>query len=149
MKNLITDVQEWAEEKGIYEKSTWESQWLGMIAEVGEVADAIMRNDLDKAEMELGDVIVYYINYLTMRGEDTCVCSELCSFLDDEPYSDIVIVMTTVLELIASSREIIAINTLCNHLQTTTEKALARAVEKITKRSGKMIGGKFVKDSER
>ena len=44
------------------------SQALKMVAEVGELADAINKGDLDEANMELGDVIVTLILLAEMHG---------------------------------------------------------------------------------
>mgnify|MGYP000948346470 CR=1 FL=1 len=68
MKNLIIKVEEWAEEKGIFDKSDAKSQTLKFCSEAGEVADAVAKDDLDELRLEIGDVIVTLILLSRMKG---------------------------------------------------------------------------------
>lgn len=63
-----TNVQEWSEERGIYEHSTALAQALKAVSEVGEMADATIKNDLDALKDAIGDVAVCLVNVAYMTG---------------------------------------------------------------------------------
>ena len=63
-----TNVEQWATERGIYEHSTPQAQLLKALSELGELADAVIkdrRNDLIDA---IGDVATCMVNYAKMTG---------------------------------------------------------------------------------
>ena len=63
-----TNVECWATERGIYEHSTPQAQLLKALSELGELADAVIkdrRNDLIDA---IGDVATCMVNYAKMTG---------------------------------------------------------------------------------
>lgn len=67
MKTLTWDqftsnVQQWADERGIYEYSTSEAQLLKTVSELGELADAIIKNDIHGIRDGVGDVAVCLVN---------------------------------------------------------------------------------------
>lgn len=149
MIELIEKVQAWAKEKGIYDKSTPDKQWLGIIAEIGEVSDWLFKENYEEAEMELGDVIVYYINYMFMK-DNVIKVSDFAQMYFGE-YSD----RDVINNLLSSARMIdvihrrdfeLTVAIVAGHIGTTPERALSRAYEKISKRSGQMKNGKFSKD---
>lgn len=65
-KNVIG----WAEDKGIYEFSTPLAQALKAVSEVGELADAVIKNDIDGVKDAIGDVAVCLVNFGKMIGFD-------------------------------------------------------------------------------
>lgn len=56
------NVERWAEERGIYKHSTKEAQLLKGLSELGELADAIVKNDMDALKDAIGDVAVCIVN---------------------------------------------------------------------------------------
>lgn len=61
-------VKNWATERGIYKHSTSTAQLLKGISEMGELADAqIKDNKADKIDA-VGDVLVCLVNYCAMEG---------------------------------------------------------------------------------
>lgn len=58
----------WAEERGIFEGSDPHSQLLKTMSELGELADATIKNDMDGIVDGLGDVLVTLIIYAEMKG---------------------------------------------------------------------------------
>ncbi len=60
------NVQQWATDRGIYANGKASSQLLKALSELGELADAIAKNDRDGIADGLGDVMVCIINYCTM-----------------------------------------------------------------------------------
>ena len=61
-----TNVQEWSEARGIYEHSTALAQALKAVSEVGELADATIKNDRDELRDAIGDVAVCLVNVAYM-----------------------------------------------------------------------------------
>ena len=90
-------VQQWAEEKGIFEKGTPLKQSLKTLEEVTELLNAIADNDEAEIEDAIGDILVTLIILAEMQ-------------------------------------------------KVTLEECLNGAYDIISKRTGKMINGQFVKD---
>ena len=62
------NVQRWATERGIYEHSTALAQALKAVSEVGELCDAVIKNDRDALIDSIGDTAVCLVNVIAMRG---------------------------------------------------------------------------------
>lgn len=62
------NVQRWATERGIYEHSTALAQALKAVSEVGELCDAVIKNDRDALVDAIGDVAVCLVNLGAMAG---------------------------------------------------------------------------------
>lgn len=62
------NVQRWATERGIYEHSTALAQALKAISEVGELCDAVIKNDREALKDAIGDVAVCLVNVGRMAG---------------------------------------------------------------------------------
>lgn len=61
MQELINKVKTWAFEKGLIFPDNSKNQYIKCVEEVGEVGDAILKDDLDKIRTEIGDVVVTLI----------------------------------------------------------------------------------------
>ncbi len=70
------NVEGWAEARGIYAHSTQAAQALKAVSEMGELADAVIKNDLPGLEDAIGDVIVCLVNLAVMSGLDINECCE-------------------------------------------------------------------------
>src|SRR5690625_5506282 len=62
------NVETWAAERGIYEHSTPEAQLLKALSELGELADAVIKNDIEGIKDGVGDVAVCMVNYARLAG---------------------------------------------------------------------------------
>ena len=60
------NVQGWSKERGIYEHSTALAQALKAVSEVGELADATIKNDIAELKDAIGDVAVCLVNVAYM-----------------------------------------------------------------------------------
>lgn len=69
------NVQRWATERGIYEHSTALAQALKAVSEVGELCDAVIKNDRDALIDAIGNVAVCLVNV-----------AHMCSYEWDVPY---------------------------------------------------------------
>lgn len=73
-KELIHAVEKWADERGIIEYSTSQAQLLKAVSEMGELADAEIKDDEIGAIDAVGDVLVCLIIYCYMRDYDLKAC---------------------------------------------------------------------------
>ena len=74
---MKTKILDWAEDKGILGKATPMSQFMKTVEEVGELANAIGRNDLEEIQDAIGDIAVTLIIQAQLNGLDfdNCVAS--------------------------------------------------------------------------
>lgn len=70
MRDLIENVIDWANDKGIFDVGNKERQTLKMVEEVGEFVKEVLRHDKLKARMEMGDILVTLIITGRMMGID-------------------------------------------------------------------------------
>lgn len=73
---LIVDVERWAEERKIIPNSTPAAQLMKTMSELGELADATLKNDRDEIEDGLGDVLVTLIIYARLQNVSLASCLE-------------------------------------------------------------------------
>ena len=148
MNELQQNIIKWAEDKGIFEKSDPTSQFLKTIEELGELASAVNKNDLPEIKDAIGDVTVTQILLAEMQDD--------AIDLDDEIIWGFSNIKTAVVELTAYLYEafrsseyddaIQILNTIANHYGWTLQECLQSAYDVISKRTGKMENGVFVKD---
>lgn len=74
---LIDSVEDWAEERGILDYSNPRAQLLKAVSEIGELADAEIKNDHWGKMDAVGDVMVCLIIYCKMNqfSVDSCLAS--------------------------------------------------------------------------
>jgi NTP pyrophosphatase (non-canonical NTP hydrolase) len=99
MKQLIKEVEEWAEAKGILAHATTLRQAEKTLEETNELICAILNEDRDEIKDAIGDIIVTIIIQAKMQG-------------------------------------------------LTIEECLQSAYDVISKRTGKMVNGQFIKDNK-
>ena len=56
--NVFDDIRSWATDKGIYDKGSSGVQYLKLIEEAGELADALLKKDKAEIQDALGDMVV-------------------------------------------------------------------------------------------
>lgn len=71
------DVIAWATARQIIPNSTPATQLLKMLSELGELADATIKNDRPGIEDGVGDVMVCLINYCALQDVDLTGCLKL------------------------------------------------------------------------
>jgi NTP pyrophosphatase (non-canonical NTP hydrolase) len=91
------DIRKWAQEKGIYDSGDLKTQTLKLVEESGELAQAVLNNDLPEIEDAIGDAVVVLTSIAHLAG-------------------------------------------------LKIEDCMQAAYDVITKRTGKMVDGTFVKD---
>ena len=75
MEQLIWSIEKWSIDKGL-DKASPDKQMLKTIEEVGEVAGALAKSDLDNAKEEIGDVVVTLIILSQQLDMDLYECLE-------------------------------------------------------------------------
>ena len=73
-RDLETKIIQWSEARRIIPKSTVVHQFMKGTSEWGELADAILKNDKDKIEDSVGDVMVCLINACALADIDLVQC---------------------------------------------------------------------------
>lgn len=79
MTYLIVELEviRWAEARGIIPSATTKSQLLKAVSELGELADAEGKGDVNAIKDAVGDVMVCLINYCALRDIDLVECLNL------------------------------------------------------------------------
>ncbi len=73
-RNIEIQVIRWAEARKIIPNATPVSQLLKAISEMGELADAEGKKDIEAVKDAVGDVVVCLINYCALRDIDLVDC---------------------------------------------------------------------------
>ena len=162
LEELTNKIIEWGAEKGIYENSTYQHQLNKTLEEITELHKAIIGNNVDKIKDAIGDIYVT----LVMAGQFDKRASKA---IKEAFYADVDIVESTSLFefsflLLSVSSAIDPTQTqarvrrlqfigMINRLNRISGKynldlkgCVEHAYNVISKRTGKMIDGQFVKD---
>lgn len=163
---FTANVQQWATERGIYEHSTPDAQALKTLSEIGEMADSIIKGNIDRLKDDIGDTCVCLVNYAAMKGIDldesavwdgseegedmdkeisaryvaglSTVTASLIDGMPKREPENTLVYMAFMLALIIAQSNGLGLLDCCTH-----------AWETIKDRKGKMVaGGAFVKDEE-
>lgn len=122
--NEFESIRKWADEKGIYSKGDTKTQFLKLIEEVGELSKAILKKDIGETKDAIGDIVVVLTNLTELANNDIFI---------KEYYEDVV--------GDGGSRMLME-----EPLNITIEDCINSVYEVISKRTGKMQNGTFVKD---
>jgi NTP pyrophosphatase (non-canonical NTP hydrolase) len=74
MKDLIEKVEQWGRDRCIIPNSTPQAQLLKSMSEMGELADATLKNDVPEIVDGIGDVLVTLILYAALQNLDIEDC---------------------------------------------------------------------------
>ena len=171
IQELVPLIQEWAKERGIFDKSTPFDQLLKTHEEVGELIKACYNNDKPAIQDAIGDVMVTLINYsyFVFKNKDYAIEAINAKYMFDsfEGSSTINYLGYIAKTLIGLFNEEFLLQENNNYPRnvffrlshisqllekiaqdenTTLEECLNIAYNEIKNRTGKMINGKFVKD---
>jgi len=67
-KCIFPAIREWATERGLYDKGDVKTQYIKLQEEAGEVARAIIKNDLPELKDGIGDMVVVLTNLAHLAG---------------------------------------------------------------------------------
>jgi NTP pyrophosphatase (non-canonical NTP hydrolase) len=76
-ENIYDLIRAWATDKGIYKTGDARTQYLKLMEEAGELAEAILKNDEPEVIDAIGDMVVVLTNLAKLRGHniEDCVTS--------------------------------------------------------------------------
>jgi len=75
--NIYDLIRDWATKKGIYKSGDAKTQYVKLMEEAGELAQAILKNDEPEVIDAIGDMVVVLTNLAKLRGHniEDCVTS--------------------------------------------------------------------------
>ena len=129
----------------LYNNTTEEKQILKFYTELGEYADAVLKDDRDAIIDAIGDMAVCLIN------AEVTEKSNILIWFDKPYYSfDNIYGIIDNLVIFAACRDyketLLILSSLAKSHDTTLEHCLDTVIKVIEKRKGKMINGVFVKE---
>jgi len=76
-ENIYNLIRTWATDKGIYKSGDSKTQYLKLMEEAGELAEALLKNDETEVIDAIGDMVVVLTNLAKLRGHniEDCVAS--------------------------------------------------------------------------
>jgi NTP pyrophosphatase (non-canonical NTP hydrolase) len=74
---LESEIVRWSEQRRIIPNSTPHAQLLKALSEMGELADATLKNQKDEIIDAVGDVMVCLINYCALQDINLVDCMEI------------------------------------------------------------------------
>ena len=66
--NVFDDIRSWATDKGIYDKGNARTQYLKLMEESGELAEALLKNNEAEIQDAIGDMIVVLTSIAKFKG---------------------------------------------------------------------------------
>lgn len=75
--NIYDSIRTWATDKGIYKSGDYKTQYIKLMEESGELAQALLKNDETEVIDAIGDMVVVLTNLAKLRGHniEDCVAS--------------------------------------------------------------------------
>lgn len=148
MQELVKNIENWAEERGLIDIELAPKQYLKTLEEIGETARAILKDDKEQIVDGIGDIAVCVIVLAKQLGVK--ISSQINTNLEyplenpPELFSFLFLVINT------SNVSYQVLGILSDIAKTqgfTLEFCLQSAWNEIKDRKGKLINGTFVKES--
>jgi len=74
--DIFNNIRQWAKERGIYEKGNPQTQYVKLMEEAGELAQAILKEDINEIEDAIGDIVVVLTNLAHLQSMKIEDCIE-------------------------------------------------------------------------
>ena len=74
IEQLVVAVEKWASDRGILDRSSPQAQLLKTVSELGELADATLKDNTVEITDGIGDVLVTLIIYARLQGTSIGYC---------------------------------------------------------------------------
>ncbi len=139
----------------LYNNSTADKQAMYMLAEAGELALSVAKEDYSETGLmdDVGDVLVTIVNYCAAKGIDfSAAHAELAQadiksneFYSDCPYD----LVSWLVEFLSNHQDIQSLGVLmriCEVAELDINECFQLAIDTISKRTGSYVNGVFVKD---
>ena len=76
LTNYFPLIRDWAQERGIYDKGNSHTQYVKLMEEAGELAEALLKNDRYEIKDAIGDMVVVHTNLAVLEGMQIENCIE-------------------------------------------------------------------------
>ena len=76
LTNYFPLIRDWAQDRGIYDKGNSHTQYVKLIEEAGELAEALLKNDRYEIKDAIGDMVVVLTNLAVLEGMQIESCIE-------------------------------------------------------------------------
>ena len=76
LTNYFPLIRDWAQERGIYDKGNSHTQYVKLMEEAGELAEALLKNDRYEIKDAIGDMVVVLTNLAVLEGMQIESCIE-------------------------------------------------------------------------
>ena len=76
LTNYFPLIRDWAQDRGIYDKGNSHTQYVKLIEEAGELAEALLKNDRYEIKDAIGDMVVVLTNLAELEGMQIESCIE-------------------------------------------------------------------------
>ena len=74
MRDIFPLIRQWADERGIYDKGDEKTQYIKLMEEAGELAQALLKQNKAEATDAIGDMVVVLTNLAVFIGADIEDC---------------------------------------------------------------------------
>lgn len=166
MKELIKNIEQWAEDRNLIAGSTSKKQFIKLMEEFGELCSGVSKNNVDVVKDSIGDCFVVMVVLSKQRGQNEVLVAEE---LIHEPHScdgkieDSLLdtlrcfgYLSTTLDYLNDSDKsgllfefcITGLLEVADYFELDFKDCVQSAWEEIKDRKGKMIDGVFVKEED-
>ena len=76
LTNYFPLIRDWAQERGIYDQGNSHTQYVKLMEEAGELAEALLKNDKYEIKDAIGDMVVVLTNLAVLEGMQIESCIE-------------------------------------------------------------------------
>jgi NTP pyrophosphatase (non-canonical NTP hydrolase) len=76
LTNYFPLIRDWAQDRGIYDKGNSHTQYVKLMEEAGELAEALLKNDKYEIKDAIGDMVVVLTNLAVLEGMQIENCIE-------------------------------------------------------------------------
>ena len=139
LQELQTLILNWADERDLLHLKNAPKQQLKLISECGELADAILAQDVFKQKDGIGDIFVVTVILSKQLVEDYDFFT--CPFASDYPIHKLIEKLIT-----EERNKFDKLNSICELLELDLVECCNIAWNEIKNRKGKTINGTFIKD---
>jgi len=142
LETLNTLIIEWANERNLIVKDNAPKQKLKLIEECGELAQAILKNDVKAQKDAIGDIYVVVVILAEQLGKKI---GNTHYYIDDIDWKIFNIIDSGISEMFEYFLS--EINEICNNLDLDLTECVNLAYNEIKDRKGQTINGTFIKES--
>lgn len=142
LETLNTLIIEWANERNLIVKDNAPKQKLKLIEECGELAQAILKNDVKAQKDAIGDIYVVVVILAEQLGKK--IGNKKIGSLGIE--REIIDLIYTIIESQIFSYFLCDITNICNNLDLDLTECVNLAYNEIKDRKGQTINGTFIKE---